>query len=476
MDFEAIIGMEVHAQLATRSKLFCACPTTFGAPPNSQTCPVCLGMPGVLPVLNEKAVELAIRAALGLACRINGRSTFARKNYFYPDLPKGFQISQYEEPLAVDGFLELSVKGETKKIRIRRVHLEEDAGKSVHRSKETLVDFNRCGVPLIEIVTEPDLSSPREAYLYLAKLRQVLQFLEVSSGNMERGELRCESNLSLRPVGARDFGVRTEIKNLNSLKAVEKSLGSEMERQRRVLGGGGKVEQITLLWNEETEEVAPMRGKEEAEDYRYFPEPDLPPLVFEDAWVEQIRRTLPELPDARKARLASEYGIKDVDAETLTGEKGLADYYEATVKLHNDPVLVSNWILTELLALLKERSIRIEDFPVAPKSLAGLFDLMGEGTISKKIAKEVFPEMAECGREAEDIVRERGLVQITDRLEVTSIVEEVLEENKKELEAYRSGKTQLFEFLVGQVMKKSGGKANPQLVNEVLKRKVSGKG
>lgn len=472
MDFEVIIGIEVHAQLSTQSKLFCGCPTKFGAPPNSQTCPVCLGMPGILPVLNKRAVELAIRAALGLNCEIQRRSVFARKNYFYPDLPKGYQISQYEEPLAADGFLELRVNGRAKKIRIRRVHLEEDAGKSLHRKRETLVDFNRCGVPLIEIVTEPDLSSPQETHLYLVKLRQILQFLGVSSGDMEKGELRCESNLSLRPAGAKEFGVRTEIKNLNSLKAVERSLNFEIERQKTILSSGGKVEQVTLLWNEEKEEVAPMRGKEEAEDYRYFPEPDLPPLVVEDSWVEEIRTSLPELPDDIRERFRKEYGLREADSETLTGSRGLADYYEATVRLHNDPILVSNWILTELLAILKERSVQIEDFPVSPRSLAGLFDLTKEGTISKKIAKEVFAEMVETRSDAREIVEERGLIQITDRSEIESIVDNVLSDNEKELGEYRSGKTQLLGFFVGQVMKRTGGKANPELVNEVLKERL----
>ena len=473
MDFEVIIGMEAHAQLSTRSKLFCSCPTRFGAPPNSQTCPVCLGMPGVLPVLNKKAVELAIRAALGLNCQIQARSIFARKNYFYPDLPKGYQISQYEGPLAVNGFLEIVANGKPKKIGIARLHLEEDAGKSLHRKRETLVDFNRCGVALIEIVTEPHLSSPQEACSYLQKLKHLLQYLEVCSGDMEKGELRCESNLSLRPVGGEKFGVRTEIKNLNSLKAVEKSLSFEMARQKNILERGEKVEQVTLLWDEKTEEVAPMRGKEEAEDYRYFPEPDLPPLLIEESWIKETKKALPEFPDDRRERFIKDYGIKATDSEVLTATRGLADYYEATVKLHQDPILVCNWILTEVLALLKEKRIEIGEFPVSPKSLAGLLGLIREGTISNKIAKEVLPEMVEAGREAQEVVEEKGLVQITESATLESIVEQVLGENEKEVQKYRSGKTQLFGFFVGEVMKRTEGKANPKLVNKILKERLA---
>jgi aspartyl-tRNA(Asn)/glutamyl-tRNA(Gln) amidotransferase subunit B len=473
LEYEAVIGMEIHAQLATRTKVFCGCSTEYGAPANLNVCPICLGMPGVLPVLNEEVVNLAVRGALALRAKISPMSRFARKSYFYPDLPKGYQISQYEESFASDGWVEIDSDGNVRRIRVGRMNLEEDAGKSVHEGERTLLDYNRCGVPLFEVATMPDLRSPEEATSYLRTVRKLFQYTGVSSCDMEKGHFRCEPNVSVRPVGSDELGTRTELKNLNSLKAVERGLKFEIERQIQLLERGEKVVQQTLLWDEKEERAAPMRAKEEAEDYRYFIEPDLVPLVVDEAWIEKVRRNMPELPDDRARRLVEEYGIRAYDAEVLTSTRELADYYEETLKLHSDPVAVSNWIGTEVLGYLNERGIGIDELKARPVHLAELFDLVTDGSVSKKMAKGIFVEMADRGVGAKAIVGEKGLKQITDESAIGKVVEEVLKENPEEVKRYFAGKEALFGFFVGQVMKKTKGKANPALVNEVLKKHLT---
>ncbi|MGB9699992.1 MAG: Asp-tRNA(Asn)/Glu-tRNA(Gln) amidotransferase subunit GatB [Thermodesulfobacteriota bacterium] len=477
MEYEAIIGLEVHAQLLTKSKIFCGCSTLFGAEPNSHTCPVCTGLPGSLPVLNKKVVEFTIKAALATNCRIAPRSQFARKNYFYPDLPKGYQISQYELPLATDGYIEIQVDGRKKKIGIQRIHMEEDAGKLIHdfssaREAHSYVDFNRTGVPLIEIVSAPDIRSPEEASAYLRKLRAILMFLDICDGNMEEGSFRCDANISLRPKGAKGFGVKTELKNMNSFRNVQKALDFEIRRQTALLDQGEKIIQETRLWDAARGVTASMRGKEEAHDYRYFPDPDLVPLVIDPAWVEEIRATLPELPEAKKERFIKEYGIPEYDAEVLTASKPLANYYESCVGLFPQPKIVSNWIMSELLRELKKDEREIEECPVPAENLAALLRLIDEGVISGKIAKSVFEEMYRTGQKAEEIVKTKGLIQLSDAESITKIVEDILAAHPKEVAEYRQGKEKVFGFFVGQVMKATQGKANPRLVNEILKKKL----
>jgi len=479
-DYEAVIGLEVHAQLLTESKIFCSCPTTFGGEPNTQGCPVCLGMPGVLPVLNRKAVELAIKAALALNCEIQPRSRFLRKNYFYPDLPKGYQISQYqsqsEMPLATGGYIDLGVDGRGKRVRLVRVHMEEDAGKLVHYEEyvsenESLFDVNRCGVPLIEIVSEPDMRSPEEAYSYLAKLKQILEYVGVSDCNMEEGSLRCDANVSVRLRGETLLGTKTEVKNMNSFRNVQKALEAEIERQIGILEDGGEIVQETLQWDPERGAVVPMRRKEYADDYRYFPEPDLLPIEVDMEWVERLRSELPELPDARKARFVSEYGIPSYDAEVLTSTREIADYYEECVRLGADPKAASNWVMGDVLRVVRDRK-DLSGFKVTPGHLAGMIRLIKDGVISGKIAKSVFEEMVKTGFPPEDVVKSKGLVQITDSDELERVVEEVLSESPNEVERYRSGRKQLFGFFMGQVMRKTRGKANPKLVGDILRRKL----
>lgn len=486
MKYESIIGLEVHAQLLTDSKIFCGCPASYGADPNSQTCPVCLGLPGVLPVLNKKAVEYAIKMVLAVGGTVAPHSIFARKNYFYPDLPKGYQISQYDQPLAVGGSIEIPESKMKKRIDLTRIHLEEDAGKSLHsednsytstssnvRQKgETLVDMNRCGVPLIEIVSQPDMRSPKEATLFLGKLKQILEYLEICSGNMEEGSLRCDANVSVRPIGQEQLGVKTEVKNMNSFKAVEKALSFEIERQIKIIESGGTLVQETLLWDAEKEEIVPMRSKEESHDYRYFPEPDLVVLNVGKNWIEEIKKNLPELPEVRKNRFIQQYKIPEYDAELLTTEKNLADYYENSVKIYPNPKTVSNWVMGEVLRELKERKISVSEFKITPEKLANLLKPIDSGLISGTIAKQVFVEMAETGKSAEKIIQEKGLVQVTDTKELESVIELVLKENPQEVEKYRSGKERVFGFFVGEVMKKTKGKANPALVNQILKEKL----
>lgn len=471
MEYEAIIGLEVHAQLLTKTKIFCSCSTEFGAPPNTHTCPVCLGMPGVLPVLNRKVVDYAIRMALATNCTIARESRFARKNYFYPDLPKGYQISQYELPIAEHGHIFIEVNGERRRIGITRIHMEEDAGKLIHDPHRPVsaVDFNRTGVPLIEIVSEPDIRTPEEAGAYLRQLRAVLQYLEICDGNMEEGSFRCDANVSVRPVGTDTFGTRTELKNMNSFKHVENALTYEIERQRGVVEDGRELVQETRLWDEAKGVTVPMRGKEEAHDYRYFPDPDLLPLVIDEGWIEEIRSTLPELPDEKRARFIETYGIPLYDAQVLTSSRSLADYFEACVEHFSKPKTVSNWVMGSILATLKAENKTIEESPVSPERLAELLRLVDSGVISGKIAKTVFDEMVSSGKPPEAIVQEKGLVQVTDADAITEVIEQVLSDHAKEVSDYRGGKTKLFGFFVGQVMKATRGKANPKMVNEILK-------
>jgi len=472
--FEPVIGLEVHAQLRTQTKIFCGCSTAFGAPPNTHTCPVCLGMPGVLPVLNKRVVEYTLAMALAVRCSISRESRFARKNYFYPDLPKGYQISQYELPIARNGYVEVDLNDTRKRIGITRIHMEEDAGKLIHDPDRPLsrVDFNRTGVPLMEIVSDPDIRSPEEAGAYLRGLRAILRYLDISDGNMEEGSFRCDANVSVRPRGAEAFGTRTEVKNLNSFKHVEKALHYEILRQIDTLGRGAPVVQETRLWDPDKEKTVSMRGKEEAHDYRYFPDPDLLPLVVDDAWIDRVRRTLPELPDDRRRRFIRDYGLPAYDAEVLTGSRELADYFEACVKSFVQPKPVSNWIMGTLLGHLNARGKTITDCTISPENLAGLLKLIENGTISAKTAKSVFDEMADTGKDPERIVQEKGLVQVSDRSEIEGVVEKVLAANPAEVAALLGGKTKLMAFFVGQVMKATRGKANPKMINEILLEKL----
>jgi len=471
MEYEPVIGLEVHAQLKTKTKIFCSCSTSFGAPPNTHTCPVCLGMPGVLPVLNKKVVEYTLRMATATNCRIARESRFARKNYFYPDLPKGYQISQYELPIAENGFIEIQINGHKKRIGITRIHMEEDAGKLGHDPDRPLsmVDFNRTGVPLIEIVSEPEIRSPQEAGAYLRHLRSILRYIRISDGNMEEGSFRCDANVSIRPKGSETLGTRTELKNLNSFKHVEKALAFEINRQKEILQDGGRVIQETRLWDPDKNRSTSMRGKEDAHDYRYFPDPDLLPLVINDDWIDSVRKRLPELPDEKKKRFMDEYGLPSYDAAFLTSSREFADYFEECVKKFPNPKQVSNWVMGSLLGLLNTLGKSIAESPISSGNLAQLLKLIDEKVISGKIAKTVFDEMAQTGRPPKEIVEEKGLVQVTDESDIKEVVLQVLERCLKEVEAYKNGKTKLFGFFVGQVMKETKGKANPKIVNEILK-------
>lgn len=476
MEFEPVIGLEVHAQLNTVTKIFCGCSTAFGAPPNTHTCPVCLGMPGVLPVLNRRVVDFTLRMALAAHCDINPESRFARKNYFYPDLPKGYQISQYELPLARSGWIEIQVDGDRKRIGINRIHMEEDAGKLVHDPQRPVsrVDFNRTGVPLIEIVSEPDLRSPEEAGAYLRQLRAIVRYLGICDGNLEEGSFRCDANVSIHPFGDPTFGTRAELKNLNSFKHVEKALQYEILRQTETLRDGGRVIQETRLWDPGRNRSTSMRGKEEAHDYRYFPDPDLLPLTISTEWIERERQELPELPEAKRDRFVHDYGLPVYDADLLTTDRELADYFETCLETFDNPKPVSNWIMGPLLGLLNTAGKSIDASPVSPENLGRLLQLIAEGVISGKIAKTVFDEMAVSGRAPDHIVRERGLMQVSDAAQIETAVDRVIAENTNEVQAYRAGKTKLLGFFVGQVMRATRGKANPQVVNEVLKEKLKG--
>ena len=481
-NYEAVIGLECHCQLLTNSKLFCSCSTKFGEAPNINTCPVCLGLPGALPVLNRVAITMAVKAALGLNCKVNLESQWARKNYFYPDLPKGYQISQYDRPLAQHGFIEIFVDGNHKKIGVQRIHMEEDAGKSLHEGfpdsgRNTYLDFNRSGVPLIEIVTDPDIRSSAEAYDYLARLKQILEFLEVCDGNMEEGSLRCDANVSVRKAGDSKFGTRTELKNINSFRFVQKAIDYEVGRQIDVIEGGGRVVQETRLWNSAEDRTVPMRSKEEAHDYRYFPDPDLPLLVVDSEWIRTTDRSMPELPESRRRRFIKEYALSEYDAGVLTATRALAEFFEETAGLSGQPKIAANWIMGDLLRFYKDSNADLKDLsesPVSPKMLAEMIALVEKGTISGKIAKTVMEEMYKTGRQAQQIIEEQGLIQISDTGEIEKIVDKVIEENPKSVEQYRAGKTGTLGFFVGQVMKATGGRANPQAVNDLLRKKLAG--
>ncbi len=474
MEFEPVIGLEVHAQLKTKTKIFCGCSTSFGAPPNTHVCPVCLGMPGTLPVLNKKVVEYAMLMALATNCRINRVNRFARKNYYYPDLPKGYQISQYELPIAEHGYLDIEINGDNKRIGITRIHMEEDAGKLSHDPHRPLsmVDFNRTGVPLIEIVSEPDIRSPEEAGAYLRHMHAILRYLDICDGNMEEGSFRCDANISIRPKGEKKLGTRAELKNLNSFKNVEKSIEYEIFRQKDILLDGGTIIQETRLWNADINRSTSMRSKEEAHDYRYFPDPDLVPLHIDEQWINTLRKDIPELPQAKKERFITEYGLPSTDAEVLTSSRDMADYFDECVKLFNRPKQIGNWIMGSLLALLNLENKTISESPVSPHHLSDMLKLIEKGLISGKIAKKIFDEMAKTGKPPKQIVEEKGLVQVTDKTEIESIVIKIVSDNPKEAEAYKNGKTKILGFFVGQVMKVTRGKANPQIVNEILKEKL----
>ncbi len=474
MIYEVVIGVEVHAQLRTKSKLFCGCGTGFGLAANSRTCPLCLGLPGTLPVINQAAVEMAVRAGLALNCTIATHNLFARKNYFYPDLPKGYQISQYEAPICEHGWIEIAANEGPRRVRIRRAHLEEDAGKSVHvaGANGSRVDLNRAGTPLLEIVTEPDLRSSDEVVAYLKGLRDVLMYLEVCDGNMDEGSFRCEPNLSLRPVGQKEFGTKVELKNINSFKFVKGAIEYEIKRQTKVLNEGGTINQETRLWNLERGETVVMRSKEEAHDYRYFPDPDLVPLKLEQDWIEGCRTHVTELPAARMQRFVGEYGLSEYDAGVLTASKTVADYFEACVKLFNQPKTVSNWVMGELTRELKNAGTDPSASPVSPERLVGLLRLVEQGAISLKVAREIFPEVYSSGKTPEQIVEEKGLGQVSDEGALDQIVGDVLAKNPVQVAQFKEGKQQVLGFLVGQVMKASGGKANPGKVNELLKKRL----
>ena len=484
MEYEAVIGLEIHAELLTASKIFCGCATTFGAPPNTQVCEVCLGMPGSLPVLNRKAVEFALKMALATNCRVNPESVFARKNYFYPDLPKGYQISQYELPLAEHGHLDIKVDDRARRIGITRIHMEEDAGKLIHSESRpvSFVDFNRTGVPLIEIVSEPDMRTPEEAVEYFKGLRNILLYLEICDGNMEEGSLRCDANISLRPVGQAEFGTRAELKNMNSFRFVKAALEYEIKRQRALLAAGREIVQETRLWDTAANQTVSMRGKEEAHDYRYFPDPDLVPLKPEPAWVEELRQNLPELPAARLARFVTEYGLPEYDAEVLTSDKALADYFEATVKeISKTPDIKPTGIAGEAavgqptIKIAKQVSNWFLDDPAAmsaitPAIAATLLTLVEKGTISRNQAKEVLKEVVATGKDPETIIKEKGLVQISDACALETAAQEIINANPKEVADYKAGKTKVMGFFVGQLMKKTKGQANPQLANEIFQK------
>ncbi|MCX6353651.1 MAG: Asp-tRNA(Asn)/Glu-tRNA(Gln) amidotransferase subunit GatB [Candidatus Aureabacteria bacterium] len=474
-DYEAVIGLEVHVQLKTRSKIFCGCPTTFGAEPNTSVCPVCLGLPGSLPVLNETALRYSILTGIMLGSTISSFSKFDRKNYFYPDLPKNYQISQYDLPLCVGGELEIEFEGKRKRIGITRVHLEEDAGKLVHaevEGEDSGVDFNRTGVPLLEIVSEPEISSPEEAFAYLKGLKLTLQYLGVSDCDMEKGSLRCDANVSVRPRGEKLLGVKVEVKNMNSFRAVQKALAYEIERQNRAIAEGQRIVQETRLWEAESEMTHPMRSKEEAHDYRYFPEPDLVPVMVDHALQEVLRASLPEAPLKRRDRLVAQYALPEYDVEVLTSERELADYFEACVTAGAEPKAASNLIMGEMLRLLKERALTLEGCKITPKHIVEILALVSSGAITGTTGKEVFAEMFETGKRPGEIVHSGGLAQISDQAELDRLADEVIAKNTKSVEDYRSGKAKAIGFLVGQVMKATKGKANPQMVNEILKKKL----
>lgn len=478
MKYETVIGLEVHSELKTKSKIFCGCTTAFGGDPNTHVCPVCLGLPGVLPVINKRVVEFAIKAGLAMNCEIMPFSKFDRKNYYYPDLPKNYQTSQYDLPICLNGHIDIEINGETKRIGITRIHMEEDAGKLVHSgatitsSNSALVDYNRTGVPLVEIVSEPDMRTPEEAKLYMEKIKAILEYIDVSDCKMQEGSLRCDANISLRPVGQEEFGTKTEMKNLNSFRAVQRALEYEEVRQAEVLDEGGRIVQETRTWDEMQNVTKSMRSKEQANDYRYFPEPDLVPIVVSPEWIEEIRATLPELPDARKHRLMNAHSLSAYDADMITMTRAMADYFDAVMAHTSDAKAVANWLMGDVSAYLNNSGTTIAEFHVKPEDLAKLLELIGKGTLSSKLAKTVFEEMVASGKTPDAIVKEKGLEQISDEGALEKIVDETLAENPKSIEDFRAGKDRAIGFLVGQIMKKTKGKANPEMINKMLKEKM----
>ena len=476
MKYEPVIGLEVHAQMLTDTKIFCGCSTKFGSGPNTQTCPVCIGMPGVLPVLNKKVLEFAVKTGLATGCSISLSSRFARKNYFYPDLPKGYQISQYELPICEHGHIDIVVDGAVRKIGITRIHMEEDAGKNIHEAggNFSFVDLNRAGVPLMEIVSEPDMKSPQEAVEYMKKLRALLRYLGVCDGNMEQGSLRCDANVSVRPEGRKELGVKVEIKNINSFKFVEKALDYEIRRQIKALADGQKIIQETRLWDTERGVTEPMRGKEEAHDYRYFPEPDLVPIVVDEKWIDEIRASLPELPDVKQERFVKDYGLSESDADLLVDERSIAESFEEAVQQGGNPKNMCNWILTGIFGYLNEHGKEFKELPIKPIHLSSLSKLVDTAVISGNMAKStLLVEMIKTGALPDVIVKEKGLVQISDAGELEKTVDDVIAKSPKEVERFKAGDEKLIGFFVGQVMKLTKGKANPQIVNGLLKRKLS---
>jgi aspartyl-tRNA(Asn)/glutamyl-tRNA(Gln) amidotransferase subunit B len=471
MRHEAVIGLEVHAQLLTHTKAFCACATTYGAPPNTHVCPVCLGLPGALPVLNGEAVRLAVRTALALSCSIRASSRFARKNYFYPDLPKGYQISQYDEPFSEGGRLEIEVGGSHKVVRITRAHMEEDAGKSIHMGQSSVVDLNRAGVPLVEIVSEPDLRGPAEAAEYLRVLREVLMFIGVNDGNLEEGSFRCDANVSIRPPGETKLGTRVELKNINSFRFVERAIAHEIQRQGAVLDAGGRIIQETRGWSEDKGTTFSLRSKEEAQDYRYFPDPDLPPLVLTDAFVDDARAAMPELPQSKRRRFVERLGVSEYAARVLTGHPAVAAFFEEAAMLHGNATKVANFVQSEVLGDIETRGLRAA-LPVTATQVASLLRLVDGGAISGKQAKEVYGKIARTGLAPEDVVKDLGMRQVSDANTIEDICKRLLDQNPKQVDQLRSGKTAIMGFFVGQVMKETKGAANPQLVNEVIKKLV----
>ncbi|NTW83678.1 MAG: Asp-tRNA(Asn)/Glu-tRNA(Gln) amidotransferase subunit GatB [Chlorobiaceae bacterium] len=475
MKYELVVGLEVHCQLSTKSKAFCGCSAQFGKPANSNVCPVCLALPGALPVLNRQVVEDAVKLGLALGSTIAPHSVLARKNYFYPDLPKGYQISQYEEPICGEGSINIDAGEGTREIRLIRIHIEEDAGKSIHDiGDDTYIDLNRSGVPLLEIVSYPDMRTPKEASAYLQKLRQIVQYLGISDGNMEEGSLRCDANVSLRPVGSTEYGTRTEIKNMNSFKNVEKAIEFEALRHEEILESGGTIVQETRLWDADKGETRSMRGKEHAHDYRYFPDPDLLPVLVDQEMLDRMLSELPEFPEARASRFVSEFGIPAYDAGVLTVERRIADYFEETVKISGDAKASSNWVMGEVMRTLKEKYLDIDEFSIEPERLGNLIRLIASGTISNTIAKQVFELMQTSPLSAAEIVEKEGLAQVSDTGAIESVVQEIMDANPKQLADYRAGKTKLLGFFVGQCMARMKGKANPQVVNEVLLKKLEG--
>ncbi|MDD3716270.1 MAG: Asp-tRNA(Asn)/Glu-tRNA(Gln) amidotransferase subunit GatB [Candidatus Marinimicrobia bacterium] len=472
MDWDIVIGLEVHVQLNTETKAFCTCKVSYGDAANTQVCPVCLAYPGSLPVLNRAVVDSAIMLGLATHCKIREHNTFARKNYFYPDLPKGYQISQYKDPICYDGYIDIAVAEGQKRIGLTRIHIEEDAGKSMHGEEGTLIDLNRCGTPLLEIVSEPDIRCPEEAYAYLTTLKQIVRYTGISDCNMEEGSMRCDANISIKPKGQKAFGIRTELKNMNSFRNVERALRYEAARQQKVLESGGSVTQQTLLWDEQNAQTRIMRSKEDSHDYRYFPEPDLSPLRIDGAWIDTIRKILPELPDSRKKRFMEEYKLTEEDAALLSSEKEIADYFEESLQTFNNPRLTGNWIKNEILRILSENGKSVKESPVAPAALAGLLQFLESNTITPQTAKTVLDDMAATGKTAADIIREKGLEQISDSSELEFLIETILKENPAECERYRQGESKLLAFFIGQVMRSTKGKADQALTRQILQKKL----